>query len=284
MLQAKAPPARWRWIPSRNGAVQMAQLREEVIVSSTGIHIERIGQIEVLRIDRPPANAIDLELAREFANALSTIEGRKDIGAVIVTGAGSCFSAGLDLKVLPTYDREQQQAMVMEVNRLFGGLYGLSLPTIAAVNGHAIAGGVILTLACDYRIGAEGDYKLGLAEVRVGVPFPVAAMAIVQSELSHTVARTMVLTARNSSPRDAMSMGVLDELQPPELLLPRAIEVAQEMTALPHSAYGRIKRELRRAALSRIDDAINNRNEPMLESWLSAETRAASAEALKRHE
>ena len=113
----------------------MAQLREEVIVSSTGIHIERIGQIEVLRIDRPPANAIDLELAREFANALSTIEGRKDIGAVIVTGAGNCFSAGLDLKALPTYDRAQQQAMVMEVNRLFGGLYGLALPTIAVVNG-----------------------------------------------------------------------------------------------------------------------------------------------------
>ena len=143
---------------------------------------------------------------------------------------------------------------------------------------------MILTLACDYRIGAEGDYKLGLAEVRVGVPFPVAAMAIVQSELSHSVARTMVLTARNSSPRDAMSMGVLDELQPPELLLPRAIEVAQEMAALPHSAYGRIKRELRRAALARIDDAINNRKEPMLDSWLSSETRAASAEALKRHE
>jgi enoyl-CoA hydratase/carnithine racemase len=77
-------------------------------------------------------------------------------------------------------------------------------------------------------------------------------------------------------------MGVLDELQPPELLLPRAIEVAQEMAALPHSVYGRIKRELRREALARIEDAISNRKEPMLDSWLSDETRAASAEALKR--
>ena len=77
-------------------------------------------------------------------------------------------------------------------------------------------------------------------------------------------------------------MGVLDELQPPELLLSRAMEVAQEMAALPHSVYGRIKRELRRPALARIDDAISNRKEPMLESWLSIETRAASAEALKR--
>lgn len=248
----------------------------------SSIQIERVGQIAVLRVDRPPANAIDLDLASEFATALEGVETADGIGALIVTGAGSCFSAGLDLKALPTYDRAQQQAMVMQVNRLFGGLYGLPLPTIAAVNGHSIAGGVILTLACDYRIGAEGDYKIGLAEARVGVPFPVSAMAIVQLELSHPVARRMVLTARNSSPRESLAMGVLDELQPPELLLPRAIEVAQEMAALPHSIYGRIKRELRRAALARIEDAISNRKEPMLDSWLSAETRVASAEALKR--
>jgi enoyl-CoA hydratase/carnithine racemase len=79
-------------------------------------------------------------------------------------------------------------------------------------------------------------------------------------------------------------MGVLNELQAPQRLLPRAIEVAQEMASLPHSIYGRIKRDLRRVALARIDDAINNRNEPMLESWLNDETRAASAEALKRRD
>ena len=251
-------------------------------MTSTGILIERIGQIAVLRIDRPPANAIDLVLAGEFAAALEGIETDGGISALVVTGAGSCFSAGLDLKVVPTYDREQQQSMVMQVNRLFGGLYGLSMPTVAAVNGHAIAGGVILTLCCDYRIGAEGDYKLGLAEARVGVPFPVAAMAIVQSELSHSIARKMVLTARNSGPGEAQSMGVLDELQPPDQLLTRAIEVAEEMAGLPHSIYARIKREMRGAALSRIDDAIKNRNEPMLESWLNAESQAASAEALRR--
>jgi enoyl-CoA hydratase len=251
-------------------------------VSSTRIHLDQVGQIAVLRIDRPPANAIDLELADEFATALEGVENNDSIAALVVTGAGSCFSAGLDLKAVPTYDRAQQQAMVMQVNRLFGGLYRLPLPTIAAMNGHAIAGGVILLLACDYRIGAEGDYKIGLAEARVGVPFPVAAMALVQSELSNSVGRKMVLTARNWNPQKALSMGVVDELQPPEQLLPRSIEMAQEMATLPRTVYGRIKRDLKRTALERIDDAIRNRNEPMLESWLNAETRAASAEALKR--
>lgn len=251
-------------------------------MTRNAIQIEITDNIAVLRIDRPSANAIDLETAREFANSLSSLVERNDVGAVIVTGVGKCFSAGLDLKVIPTYDRDRQQAMVMEINRLFGRLYDLPFPTIAAVNGHAIAGGVILTLACDYRIGAEGDYKLGLAEMRVGVPFPVAALAIVQSELSHRAARLMVLTARNLNPRDALSYGVLDELQPPELLLNRAMEVAREMAALPRTTYARIKRDLRAHARSLVDDAIDNRNEPMLESWLGAETIEAASEALRK--
>ena len=248
----------------------------------TGFHIDLLGQIAVLRMDRPPANAVDLDLAREFATALDDVAKNDQIAALVVTGAGSCFSAGLDLKAIPTYDRTQQQAMVMEVNRLFGGLYRLPLPTVAAVNGHSIAGGVIVMLACDYRIAAEGEYKIGLAEARVGVPFPVAAMAIVQSELSNSVGRKMVLTARNYGPQEALSMGVVDELKPADQLLARAIEVAQQMASLPRSIYARIKHDLRAAALARIDDALKNRNEPMLESWLSEETRAASADALKR--
>lgn len=251
-------------------------------MSSQFIHIEVTDRITLLTFDRPPANAIDLDLAEAVDETLGVIEDRDETDALVITGEGSCFSAGLDLKAVPSYDRAQQQAMVMAVNRMFGRLYGLPLPTIAAVNGHAIAGGVILMLACDYRVGAEGDYKLGLAEARVGVVYPVAAMSIVRSELAPATAKTMVLTARNYSPREALAMGVLDELQPADRLLARAVEVAREMAALPRSTYSRIKRSLRSQALALIDDAISNRNEPMLETWLSDETRIASAEALKR--
>jgi enoyl-CoA hydratase len=250
----------------------------------SSIQIEQVGQIAVLKISRPPANAIDIVLANELAGMFEAIQTEDKLAALVVTGDGSCFSAGLDLKAVPTYDRDQQQTMVTNVNRLFGGLYGLAVPTIAAVNGHAIAGGTILALACDYRIGADQDYKIGLAEARVGVPFPVAAMGIVQAELDHSVARTMVLTARNLNPRAALASGVLDELQPPDKLLPRALEVAEEMASLPHAIYGRIKREMRATVLAKIEDAIIRRKEPMLESWLSSETRSASAQALKRQD
>src|SRR6185369_1388457 len=131
-----------------------------------------------------------------------------------------------------------------------------------------------------YRIGAASDYKIGLTEARVGVVFPVAPMAVVQSELSHPAARRAVLLARNVGPQEALAEGMLDELQPEERLLARAMEIAEEMAALPRTAYGRIKRQMRADALARIDDAVNNDREPVLDSWLGEEMASASAQVL----
>jgi len=246
------------------------------------IQLETNAGIATLRLNRPPANALDLQFIAELGDAFTEFENRAEIGALIITGTGRFFSAGLDLKAVPAYSAAEQRALANQLNRMVGRLYGLPLPVVAAVNGHCIAGGVIVALCCDYRIGAAGDYKIGLTEARVGVPFPVAPMAVVESELSAPAARISVLLARNLNPQMALSQGMLDELQPPEQLLSRATEIAAEMAALPRSAYGRIKRQLRSAALARIDDAVNKQNEPVLDSWLNAETASASAEVLAR--
>ncbi|HKP11641.1 MAG TPA: enoyl-CoA hydratase/isomerase family protein [Blastocatellia bacterium] len=246
------------------------------------IELEMNDGIATLRLSRPPANALDLPFITELAHAFAELENRGDVRALIVTGAGRFFSAGLDLKAVPTYGREEQRALATNLNRMVGRLYGLSLPVVAAVNGHCIAGGVIVALSCDYRVGAAGDYKIGLTEARVGVVFPVAPMAVVQSELSHPAARRAVLLARNVGPQEALAEGMLDELQPEERLLARATEIAEEMASLPRTAYGRIKRQMRAAALARIDDAVNNDREPVLDSWLGEETASASAQVLAR--
>jgi enoyl-CoA hydratase len=246
------------------------------------IQLEMDAGIATLRLNRPPANALDLPFIIALGEAFAELENKNEIGALIITGTGRFFSAGLDLKAVPAYSADEQRALATELNRMVGRLYGLPLPVIAAVNGHCIAGGVIVALCCDYRIAAAGDYKIGLTEARVGVPFPVAPMVVVQGELSQPAARIAVLLARNISPEDALSQGMLDELQPAEQLLSRAMEIAEEMATLPRSAYGRIKRQLRAAALARIDDAVSNRNEPVLASWLNAETASASAQVLAR--
>ena len=246
------------------------------------IQLEMSAGIATLRLNRPPANALDLALITALADKFAELESQPEVRALIVTGAGRFFSAGLDLKAVPAYSRDEQRALANNLNRMVGRLYGLPLPVVAAVNGHSIAGGVIVALSCDYRIGAAGDYKIGLTEARVGVTFPVGPMAVVQGELSHPAARRAVLLARNVGPQEALAQGLLDELQPAEQLLSRATEMAEEMAALPRTAYGRIKRQMRAAALARIDDAVNNQNEPVLDSWLDAETASASAEVLSR--
>src|ERR1041384_8819558 len=98
-------------------------------MTTNAIQIERTDGIAVLTLDRAPANAIDLETASELAGALSMLKAQDDIGALIVTGAGNCFSAGLDLKAVPTYNAEQQEEMGMALNRMFGGLFGFPFST-----------------------------------------------------------------------------------------------------------------------------------------------------------
>ena len=98
---------------------------------------------------------------------------------MILTGHGSVFSAGLDLKEIPRYDGAQQNRMLARLNKVIHRLYAMPIPVVAAVNGHAIAGGLVLALACDWRVAAETGALFGLTEIRVGVPYPVSAGAVV---------------------------------------------------------------------------------------------------------
>jgi enoyl-CoA hydratase len=246
------------------------------------IQVESSDGIALVRFTRPPANAIELESAAALGAALGRLEADPGTRAVVLTGAGGFFSAGLDLKVVPTYGAGEQRAMVTAINRLLGRLYAMELPTVAAVNGHALAGGLVIVLATDYRLGVAGTYRLGLTETRVAVPYPLAAMTVVRTELAAGVARRLVLLARHETPDDALADGVLDELVPPETLVPRALAVAAELAALPREAYARIKRQLRRDALERIEEVVAGGTDPLLDRWLGAETGAAAASALDR--
>src|SRR3954465_2565085 len=157
------------------------------------LKIDEHGDVALVRIDRPPANAMDIELLEEGSRALEELRGAEP-GAVVITGREGFFSAGVDLKLAPPLDAGGQGAMVDGINRLFGGWYGFPRPLVCAVNGHAIAGGLILALCGDHRVGA-GVGKLGLTAPRAGIPSPAAAMAIVRAELPPPTVRTLALQA-----------------------------------------------------------------------------------------
>ncbi len=246
---------------------------------ATHVHIEPVDDVAVVRLDRAPANAFDLSLARELDGALSDVES-SDAKSLVLTGSGDFFSAGLDLKVVPGYSQSEQRDMILALGKMVGRLYAFSRPTIAAVNGHGVAAGTLLALACDYRVGPRGDYRFGLTGARVGIPYPIVAQAVIEAELDPATTRIMLLGAKQFGPEEAVAKGILDELCDPDEVLQRAIEAARQRSRMPAVAYGRIKQQLQAAALERIHAANPGGDDPFLESWMTGDAADASAEAL----
>ncbi len=231
-----------------------------------------------MRIDRPPANAMSPELVEEII-AVSGDLAAAGPDAVVITGRDGFFSAGLDLNLVPTLDDAGQAAMIMGINRMVAAWYGFPRPVVAAINGHAIAGGIVLALCADYRVAAKQG-KLGLTEARVGVPYPMNALAVVKAELSPPAARYLVLRAHLVDPPEALTLGLVDELAARDAMLERALEMAAELSAVPAGAYETVKRQLRGATLAEMQRVVRSGTDPLARSWLSAETGSAAAAAL----
>ncbi len=231
------------------------------------VRVERSGGVAVVTFDRPPANAFDLELTKAAVDAVD--QAAEDAAAIVLTGSGAFFSGGLDLKAVPHYDEADQHEMILALGRLLGGLYGHPRPTVAAVNGHAVAAGTLLSLACDYRVGPRGDFRFGLTGARVGIPYPAAAQAIIDAELAPATRRLMLLGAGRFGPEQALAHGILDELQAPEAVLDRATAVATERCQMPAGAYATVKQQLRAGALERIRQVTQSGSDPLMGSWLA---------------
>jgi enoyl-CoA hydratase len=237
--------------------------------------VEDRDGIAVVRMNRPPANALDptfLDAHLETINRL-----RNDApAAVVLTGTHAFFSGGADLKVVPTLGPDDQARMARGSNELFAAWYALARPLVCAVNGHAVAGGLVLALAGDHRVcGTRG--RFGLTEVKVGIPYPPSAMAVVQAELTPSVARRLVLRGELFDAQHMLDLGVFDEIVDDERVLDRALDVAATFAELPARTYEIIKRSLRREALKRAED---HRPDASVSGWLGDETAAASAAVL----
>src|SRR5262245_19744991 len=135
---------------------------------------DRDGGVRLLTLDRPPANAEDETLLTDLGAALDEAARQDAVRAVVLTGAGNFFSGGFDLSA-PRRDAAGAAAIGTLFRDTHLKLLTLPKPTVALVNGHAIAGGFILALACDYRLGVDGDYRIGLNEVAIGSSFPRVA-------------------------------------------------------------------------------------------------------------
>jgi len=249
---------------------------------NTTIRLSRRSDgIAVVTLARPPMNAMDAGLLEELAALFEDLEADGDVRAAVITGEGRAFSAGLDLKTVPDLDLAGRRRLVDALNASFGTLYGWPKPLVAAVNGHAIAGGLVLALCADWRVVADVPLQAALAEIRVGVTFPVAALDVARGELAPAAARRLVLLGETLDAAGAEALAVFDERVPPAALIERAVARAQAYMALPPQAFATTKRELRAPQLARIASARAGLGEPRRDVWLGEEMRQASASVLR---
>jgi enoyl-CoA hydratase len=163
--------------------------------------------------------------------------------------------------------------MVEGINRMALGVYALPFPVVAAITGHAIAGGMVLALCTDYRV-ASRDGRYGLTEVKVGVPYPQVAIGVVAAELAPHAARRLALGSALTDADECLRLGVFDEVVHGRDVIARALAVAQELGAMPGDVYERTKRDLRGNGLSAMRAAADA--DPLLEAWVQAPDRTGS--------
>jgi enoyl-CoA hydratase len=235
--------------------------------------------VAVVRMEHGKANALDVELMRDLSGALQGVR-HSQARAVVLTGTGGIFGAGVDLfRVLSGGDAYASE-FVPGLARFLVELFEYPLPLVAAVNGHAIAGGCIVACACDYRIMAEGKGTIGVPELLVGVPFPAAAIEIMRFAVPPHELQALIYTGRACGAEEAARRGLVNETVSADQLLDRARQVAQQLARVPPAVFAGTKQALRTDVLARL--RADRTLDDVVRHWASAETRAHIQQYLDR--
>jgi enoyl-CoA hydratase len=215
------------------------------------VSIERREAVALVRLEHGKVNALDLSLCEALTRQLADLADDSS-AAVVVTGAGSSFCAGVDLVQLVEGGTPYVTRFLPVMDAFFHALLTFPKPVVAAVNGHAIAGGCIIAACCDHAVMAEGTARMGVSELAVGVPFPMLPMEIVRARVSTRDARDLVYGARAVLPAEALAMGLVDEVAPAPELLNRAIHAATRLAAIPAVTFALTKRTFVAPILARV--------------------------------
>lgn len=244
--------------------------------------IERTLQDELLtlRLNHGKASALDIELCDALEEQLSAAAVDPLVRAVILTGSGSIFSAGVDLPRLVDGGAEYVQQLVESLDAVLRALFVFPKPAVAAVNGHAIAGGALLTFACDYRIMSAG--RIGVPELLVGVPFPALALEMVRFAIPRQHLQSMVYLGRTVEADAAQAMGLIDESVAAAALLDRARTVAGQLADLAPEAFRMTKRQIREPFLRDAAHLAEESAEEIDSLWAAAPTHERIRTYLKK--
>ena len=224
-------------------------------------------EIAVVRMAHGKVSALDPAFCEAMAAEIARLE-QLPVGAVVLTGTGSAFSAGVDLHRLLSGGVDYVRHFLPLMETFFRALLVFPKPVVAAVNGHAIAGGCIMAAAADHRVMARGPGRIGVPELLVGVPFPRLPLEMIAARVSPAVLRQVIYSGRTVHADDAVAIGFVDEAVEADHLIDRAVAVARELSAIPPRTFALTKRALTDGVLARVR-ASADANIDIVEGWLT---------------
>ncbi len=237
------------------------------------------NNLAIVRIDRDHGNAINDEVVNGLMTACQELESDPAVRGMLLASRGKLFSPGLDLQELSELDRPTMTRFLNRFNACVLVLYTFSKPMVAALHGHAVAGGCVLSLTADWRILKEGA-MVGLNEVRVGVPFPFGVSMILRESVPRRHLEEIALFGRNYRGQEAREAGLVQEVRPEQGFEAYCLERLQELSDRDPRAFAITKRYLRSSTTERIRASDPQFVGDFLDSWFSPETREKVAAVL----
>jgi enoyl-CoA hydratase/carnithine racemase len=237
--------------------------------------------VAVLTIQHGKANALDIEFCTALSDRFGALR-TADAKAIVLTGTGKIFSAGVDLKRVSEGGATYVRDFLPSLHRLYETIFFHPKPVIAAINGHAIAGGCVLAACADRRIMARDVGRIGVTELLVGVPFPALAFEIVRFAVPARVLPEVIYSGATYPTDAAIDRGWIDEIAEPAELIEDAVAVALELTEISPATFAQTKAQMRAQVAERfaISGAVTDK--AVTDIWCAANTLARVRQYVER--
>jgi enoyl-CoA hydratase len=235
------------------------------------IDLSRHGGVAIATMVHGKANTLDIEFCNAIADAFERLA-ISDARAVVLTGQGRIFSAGVDLVQLNAGGTDYVRRFLPVLHRLYETVFFFPKPVVAAVNGHAIAGGCVLQCCADKRIAANDGGRIGVTELLVGVPFPPLAFEVMRFATAPRFFPDGMLSGATFTPDVALTRGLVDEIVEPATLADRAMAAAETLAALSPPAFAHTKRQIRQPVADAVERHGHRVESESTEIWAAKAT------------
>jgi Delta3-Delta2-enoyl-CoA isomerase len=239
------------------------------------------GPIRELRLSHPPANALSPEMIAALGEAVEKAPA-EGAGALVLSGAPGLFCAGLDVPHLLHLDRAAIRAVWQSLYTMLRRLAASPIPAVAAITGHSPAGGAVIATYCDHRVMAEGTFKIGYNEVRVGIPMPVAILRCVARLVGDRQAERLCVGGLLLSVSEALAIGLIDETAPAEQVVERALDWCRAIIALPPKAMLSTRAASRAELIRCMDEGLAGEIDQLVENWFDPEAQTTLRAMVER--